>query len=275
MKFETHLEVGQPEAKAGSKAVEILSNETSLSRQTVKQAMHKGAVWLTRKKHTQRIRRADKQLQLGDQLHLYYDEKVLSENPPEAAVIADEMDYSILYKPYGMLSQGSKWGDHCTINRWAETKIKPQRPAFIVHRLDRAARGLILLAHKKKTAAFFADLFQQRNVEKKYQAIVTGKFPASLSMDTPIDQQSAFSQAKLITFNPTKNESLLEVNIETGRKHQIRKHLSQAGYPIIGDRLYGQKDQSRDLQLASCYLAFSFSESRRVYTLPSSLQLTL
>ncbi len=54
--------------------------------------------------------------------------------------------------PYGMLSQGSKWSDHCTIARFAQQHLTPERPVFIVHRLDRAATGLILIAHSKKTS---------------------------------------------------------------------------------------------------------------------------
>ena len=108
-RFETHITI----TVEGSKAIELLAIETGLSKQHLKQVMHKGAVWLSRDGHTQRLRRASKSLKVADQLHLYYDARILDSEPNIADLIADETGYSIWYKPYGMLCQGSKWGDHC------------------------------------------------------------------------------------------------------------------------------------------------------------------
>lgn len=272
MKFEKHLEIDSTDKTA----VDILGESTELTKQAIKQAMSKGAVWLTRHNSTRRIRRADKPLKPGDNLHIYFDQTILVQQPDEAILIADEGLYSIWHKPYGMLCQGSKWGDHYTINRWVEKNLKPQRLAFVVHRLDRAATGLIIIAHQKKIAAYFSNLFQCREMEKTYQAIVEGKFPDVLKLDSDIESKPALSQAKVIAYNPTTNQSLIDVVIETGRKHQIRRHLSEAGFPIIGDRLYGQgnKDTS-DLCLTSSYLSFiSPSDGvKKNYHLPDNLQL--
>lgn len=271
MKFETHLIIDSQ----GKTAVDILEASTELTRQAVKQAMTKGAVWVTRNKSTQRLRRADKPLKPADELHLYYDSNVLSEQPQTAILIADERVYSIWHKPYGMLSQGSRWGDHCTINRWVEKHLKPQRPAFIVHRLDRAATGLIIIAHQKQSAAYFSQLFQQRGIEKKYQAMVEGAFPDELTFTTDIDGRPALSHAKLLSYNPRDQLSLLEVTIETGRKHQIRRHLSEAGFPIVGDRLYGHTPSNTDINLclASYYLSFKspVDHLQKSYQLPENL----
>lgn len=272
MKFEKHLEINS----SGETAVDAFGEATELTRQSIKQAMNKGAVWLTRNKSTQRIRRANKTLKPSDELHLYFDQSVLGKQPEPATLIADEGVYSIWYKPCGMLCQGSKWGDHCTINRWVEKNLEPQRPAFIVHRLDRAATGLIIIAHTKKTAAYFSELFQRREIEKKYQAIVEGEFPAALKLDTDIESKPALSQAKAITYNPATNLSLVDIAIETGRKHQIRRHLSAAGFPIVGDRLYGQgNEQTPDLRLTSYYLSFTAPTDnvKKSYHLPDNLRL--
>ena len=110
-----------------------------------------------------------------------------------AVLIADEGDYSVWYKPYGMLSQGSKWGDHCTINRWVEQNHPPQRPAFIVNRLDRAAQGLMLIAHTKSSASALSDLFEKRAINKKYTALVSGSFPEELILDSAVDEKHAVS----------------------------------------------------------------------------------
>ncbi len=237
--------------------------------------MTKGAVWLTRNQNTQRIRRADKRLKPGDNLHLYYDDDVLKKQPDPAILIADEKLYSIWFKPYGVLSQGSKWGDHCTINRWVEKNLKPQRPAFIVHRLDRAATGLMIIAHQKKIAAYFSDLFQNCQVKKHYQAIVHGQFSSHKTLDSKINNKQALSHAKLLKYDAVTNQSLLEVSIKTGRKHQVRQHLSKAGFPIVGDRLYGSHKypHDKDLCLSSCYLSFisPVENSEKIYTLPENL----
>ena len=273
MKFEKHLDINSMDKTA----VDILGESTELTKRTIKQVMAKGAVWLTRNNSTQRIRRADKALRPGDNLHIYFDQTILDKQPNNALLIADERLYSIWYKPYGMLCQGSKWGDHCTINRWVEKTLKPQRPAFIVHRLDRAATGLIIIAHQKKIAAYFSNLFQCREIEKKYQAIVDGAFPVEIKLTSEIDNKPARSYAECIGFNPTTNQSLVDVTIDTGRKHQIRQHLSEAGFPIVGDRLYSQKGQGGDVDLCltSCYLSFisPIDGVKKSYLLPKNLRL--
>ncbi|MCP3664397.1 MAG: RluA family pseudouridine synthase [Gammaproteobacteria bacterium] len=246
--FEHHIHV---EDNAIS-AVELLSEVSGLSRQQVKQVMQQGAVWLGRNGGTRRLRRVRSKLKAGDELHLYYDEKILSSRTQPAELIKDEGEYSVWYKPKGMLSQGSRWGDHCTINRWVEQHLQPQRSAFIVHRLDRATDGLILIAHKRRTAAALAQLFQERRVIKHYRAWAHGQFPVEQSkqtITTEIDGRSAISHTALIEQQPASDRSLLEIKIETGRKHQIRRHLAGIGFPIIGDRLYGKKGDSEDLQL--------------------------
>lgn len=275
MKFESHIKVDSTDKTA----VDILHSETVLSRQAIKQAMNKGAVWLTHQQYTQRIRRADKLPKPGDELHIYYDEQVLEQQPGIAVLIADETIYSIWYKPRGMLSQGSKWGDHCTINRWVEKNHKPQRPAFIVHRLDRAAAGLMIIAHQKKIAAAFADLFAQRKVIKHYQAIVHGLFTSEETINFPVNDKPATSHVKNLQTDKVNNLSLVEVSIETGRKHQIRRHLSEKGFPIAGDRLYGIENESNeeDLCLTSSYLSFRSPVDGldKFYNLPDRLLLKL
>lgn len=245
-------------SKTAINAIDCFTQNGEFSAQQVKQAMSKGAVWLSRNQHTQRLRRAKKNLRHGDTVHLYYDENILATRPPAATLINDEQAYSIWCKPYGMYSQGSKWGDHCTINRWVEQQL--QRPTFIVHRLDRAARGLIILGHSKKTTAALARLFEQRKIVKCYRAMVHGLYPHTKKpdcIDTPLEGQRAISHVQLLSQYTSRNQSLLQIHIETGRKHQIRRHLSQSGFAIVGDRLYSPHASSEDLQLCSWSLEFN------------------
>lgn len=220
--------------------------------------MTKGAVWLTRGKNTQRLRRAKRKLRAGDELHLYYDPDVLAEIPAEPKLVADVGGYSVWNKPYGLRSQGSKWGDHCTITRWAERHLQPERPAFVVHRLDRAANGLILVAHSKAIAASLSELFRDRKVEKRYRARVAGDFsqqPSPLRVESPVDEKQAVSEISFVRVEDGR--SLVDIRTETGRKHQVRRHLAESGFPIVGDRLYGAgENDPMDLQLTACLLAF-------------------
>ena len=269
-RFELHLDVDEE----NKTAIDLLAAKTDLSKQKLKQIMQKGAVWLTHGKHTQRLRRASKILAIGDQLHCYYDEAVLDKTPAEPSLIADEGEYSVWYKPYGMLSQGSRWGDHTTLYRYAEQHLTPQRPAFIVHRLDRAATGLMLLAHKKRIAAAFAEMFQRHTIYKRYRVIVYGQFPQTRqAIHTEIDGKPATSHVSLLEHCAATNRSLVEVNIESGRKHQIRVHLSGLGFPVVGDRLYGKQDDSEDLQLTAVYLGFlsPVNGENKEYQLPDEL----
>lgn len=267
---EYHLQV-----ETETLAIDLLADASGMSKAQLKQAMQKGAAWYTRGKHTQHLRRAKKTVQPGDELHLYYDEKVLNETAVGAELIADEGDYSVWYKPYGMRSQGSKWGDHTTVHRWAESHLLPQRNAFLVHRLDRAASGLILIAHSKTMAATLSEMFKQRKIDKRYKVIVHGQpTRAVMRIESELDDKSAISKFTLIDYDQKSDCSLLEVKIETGRKHQIRRHLSAAGLPVVGDRLYGTAEDERDLQLVAVRLAFTLADvpDEKVYQLSMDKQ---
>jgi len=256
MTIESHVIVESGEQSA----VDLLQQASGLPKQRIKFAMAQGAVWLTRGRHTQRLRRAKRALREGDELHLYYDEDILAEVPAEPALIADVGEYSVWNKPYGLRSQGSKWGDHCTVARWAERHLRPERPTFTVHRLDRAANGLILIAHSKSMAAALSAVFKSRKVEKRYLALVAGDMssqPNPLRVDAPLDGKKAVSEISFEEVRADKTQSLVEVRIETGRKHQIRRHLADLGHPVVGDRLYGTgEDDGVDLQLTAYLLAF-------------------
>ena len=254
--FELHLTAGEPVL-----ALTLLSSHCELSRQQLKLAMQKGALWITSDKgHTQRLRRAKKMLKLGDSLHFYFDRSISEAviTPPE--LVEDFADYSVWNKPYGVYSQGSKWGDHCTIARWSEQNLKPERPAFVVHRLDRATTGLILLAHSKHAAQKLSQLFAERHIEKSYRALVHGEFPSETqTVCQPIDDRNACSHFDILQYYSERDVSLVDVSIETGRKHQIRRHLAGLNYPIVGDRLHGIESKTNtelDLQLCAYRLRF-------------------
>jgi len=262
-----------------------LNQHCSLSNAQLKQAIQQGSLWLTRGKGTQRLRRVKKPLKINDTLHFYYDESVLSQQPNEALLIADLTDYSVWYKPYGMLSQGSKWSDHCTIARWAQTHLTPERAVFIVHRLDRAATGLILVAHSKKATRALSSMFEQHDLEKTYHIIVHGDHRLRPQPDTitkDVNGKSASSHFIHLKYNEISNASLVQVKIDSGRKHQIRIHAESIGMPVIGDRLHGKSkegcdEESINLQLCAVSLRFicPLSGEQRNFILPEQLMPSL
>ncbi len=254
-----------------------------ISKRKLKLAMKYGCVWLTSKnRKILRIRKVKKNLSIGDKVSIYYDEAVLFSDIKPAKLIADEGDYSVWNKPCGMFSQGTKWGDHTSIARWVEVfglsqNQIPERSTFLVHRLDRATNGLIVVAHSKKTTTLLTQLFEQRKIVKHYQAIVEGVYPIEKFklLDAEIDDKKASSIVLSSDYDKDTNQSTLLIKIETGRKHQIRKHLSGVGFPIIGDRLYGaslaQKvdRECSNLMLKSRYLSFDcpMIQIRREYNI--------
>lgn len=248
--------------------ITLLAQQSGLSKQLVKQAMKKGAVWLTHEKQTQRLRRSKKRLTQGDQIHLYYNSDVLQSEVEAPILISDHQSYSIWYKPYGMLCQGSRWADHTTIHRCVQ-QLMPQRPVFTIHRLDRAATGLVLLGHTKKATKALTAQFESREIEKYYQVIVQGHFnhTDSIKIDSDVNGKRALSYAKLLSYDKNKDRSLVQVDIKTGRKHQIRVHMASIGYPIVGDRLHGTAESDEiNLQLTSCFLGFTCPDSGEAIT---------
>lgn len=254
----------------------VLQQATGLSRQRIKQVMQLGAVWVTRGRNTQRLRRATRALRIGDELHLYYDDNVLAETPLTPKLMRDCGEYSVWFKPRGMRSQGSRWGDHCALVRWVERNLESERPAFTVHRLDRAANGLMLVAHTKQTAASLSALFRERRIDKEYRVIVAGvvpRQPLPLCIDDRLDDREAHSEVTVLDTSADAGRSLLRVQIETGRKHQVRRHLAGIGHAVIGDRLYGNGDaDGQDLQLTAARIGFTcpLAGTRVGFELPSA-----
>jgi|TARA_Y100000310_G_scaffold343800_1_gene453110 tRNA pseudouridine32 synthase/23S rRNA pseudouridine746 synthase len=257
---------------AGSSAVDLLTGATALSKSRIKDAMNKGAVWLIRRRSTRRLRRVDRVLRQGDQLQLCYNPRILSEVPATPSLLADRNQYSVWYKPRRMLATGSQFGDHCALSRWVEKHLRPPRPVFVVHRLDRESRGLMLLAHTREVAAQLSKEFKERLVEKHYRVVVQGELKREGTVELPIDGRQATTHLIATAYDPHEQTTLVDVKIETGRKHQIRRHLAAIGYPLVGDARYGDDDK-REMELVAHQLAFSCPTTSRwiTFSVPAEL----
>lgn len=253
-------------------ACAFLAFHSGLSKARVKDAMNKGAVWLKRKGLSRRrLRKAAFLLKKGDTIEMHYDPKVISKSPPSASCLADYKHYSIWLKPADLLTQGTDFGDHGTLLRQAELYFNPKREAFPVHRLDREAAGLIMIAHERKAAAELSRLFAEHRIVKRYRVEVMGMPEKNEGViNAPLDGKSAVSRYRVIARNPKEAASTLLVEIETGRLHQIRRHLAGAGLPVMGDPRYGTGNKDgRPMRLFACELCWRcpFTGDEKVHSL--------
>jgi len=259
-----HIDV----TEAGARAVDLLAAQSQLPKLRIKDAMAKGAVWLRRGSSETRLRRATRELLAGDKLSLYYDADLLQREPPTPTLIADERHYSVWYKPAGMLAQGTQFGDHCALLRWSETTLA--RESFLVHRLDREAEGLMVIAHSPRAAKALSQLWQQaeKSIEKIYTVTVngvSGDIGAQRRIDLPLDGKASATELEVIAIDREKKRTTLRVKLITGRKHQIRRHLAAIGFPVIGDYRYGRGGEPLQLRASALRFLCPLTKRQRDY----------
>lgn len=196
-------------------------------------------------------------LQMGERLRLYVPGLVPTTPPPPLPDILYEDDRIIVAnKPSGMLVHpaGSQFV-------WALIGLfktaRPEGKLDLVHRIDRETSGAIVLTKDKEANSFIKIKLANREVQKTYRAIVRGVPEWDvLDIDAPIgiDEESEVrlrrcvredgqkSRTTVTVIHRMKGYSLVECALHTGRTHQIRVHMEHAGFPLLGDKLYGQPD---------------------------------
>ncbi|MFA5124767.1 MAG: RluA family pseudouridine synthase [Patescibacteria group bacterium] len=181
---------------------------------------------------------------------------------PSIKVIDDNDDYLIIEKPAGLLVHPTDQNETHTLMDWAIAKYSqikkigedPAR-AGIVHRLDREVSGLMVIPKTQDAFDYFKRLFKTRQLTKKYLALVYGRVGQDVGEINfrigrgksgegkfaafPVAAEAGKEAKTLFTVKKRfKNYTLLELEILTGRTHQIRVHLLALGHPIVGDNLY-------------------------------------
>lgn len=279
--------------------IELLAKHSGLNNAAIKEAMSKGGLWHLansgdgKKKKHKRLRRKSAKLSTGDKLYFYFDAELLRHEPLKPVLVECKGDFSVWDKPCGMPMLGSKWSDHLSFERFVAVNHLGGGATFIVHRLDRWASGLVVIAHNKKAAAHLAEQFATGQTKKFYRALCCNEslaveaFELPHLISAPIDGKASktiiraikpattlLNTSKAIGERPVFDADIpkdiyqLDVQIETGRKHQIRRHLSGLGLPIIGDRLYSKEcsDLAKcnygelDLQLRAVNLSLIYQE---------------
>ncbi|MCX6744688.1 MAG: RluA family pseudouridine synthase [Candidatus Parcubacteria bacterium] len=230
------------------------------------------------------------------------DKKLEPNKTVKFKVVYEDDNILVIDKPAGLLIHPTEKMEPKTLAAGllakypeiAEVGENELRPG-IVHRLDKSVSGLLLVCKTQKAFDFFKKKFQDRKIKKIYTALVHGKMERlEGTIDLPIARsktkgkmavksQEQGGKEAITNYTVTKqynNLALLEVEILTGRTHQIRAHLNALQHPVVGDKLYTQKwvREKMDIDrpfLHASYLSFKNLDGKKLEfksKLPSKLQ---
>jgi len=220
--------VSKPED--GVSLQEFLAKKLSLSKRAAKTLLDDKSVWVNRRC----IWMAHHIVRKGDTIEVPALHTAKKQESIKLKVLADYDDYMIIDKPSGIVVVGKNS---------VESKLQEQFDNFglrVVHRLDRDTTGCLLCAKSARAFDAAVAVFKTRRVVKIYQTIVYGKFERNTSMlNQELDGARAVSQVRRMACS--KDASFLKIRIETGRTHQIRRHLAAVRHPVLGDKQYGVK----------------------------------
>jgi 23S rRNA pseudouridine955/2504/2580 synthase len=180
-----------------------------------------------------------------------------------AAVIHEDRDLIVVNKPAGVAVHGGSGVSFGVIE--ALRAVHPQlKELELVHRLDRETSGCLLVAKRRAILRDLHAQLRERRMRKRYLALVAGRWPfGAKTIDLPLKTNlkqggervvrvHAEGQSAVTTFKPIeqfgKVATLLDIDLGTGRTHQIRVHAAHAGYPIAGDEKYGDREKDAKLK---------------------------
>lgn len=239
-------------------------------------------------------------LQENDVISIFLDDKYfeLSNILTQNNIIFEDENLLILNKPQGIsVNENKSLKNDKTLIDIVKDYTKNDS-IYLCHRLDRNTGGLILLAKKKEVLDIIIDKMNKSEIKKQYLCKVYGKLPKSNDILTDYlkkdsnkslvyisNQNIKGSQIiktgyNVVSFNPKENTSILEVDLYTGRTHQIRAHLAFIGNPIIGDGKYGSNEINKKFkvkfqQLYSYKLIFNFSKEKSILDYLKNKEFTL
>ncbi|WP_313732029.1 RluA family pseudouridine synthase [Cohnella nanjingensis] len=191
------------------------------------------------------------------------------------SILYEDDDLIIVSKEAGLLSIASTQENEVTAYRQLNEHVRRTDPAgriFVVHRLDRDTSGVMMFAKREDVQQALQNNWQEAVLERTYVALVEGnvkkpegtisswlkesKTLKMFSSPYPNDGQHAVTHYKTLRASP--QFSLLQVELETGRKNQIRVHMQDLGHPVVGDKKYGSRSKALTrLGLHARVLAFA------------------
>jgi tRNA pseudouridine32 synthase/23S rRNA pseudouridine746 synthase/23S rRNA pseudouridine1911/1915/1917 synthase len=209
--------------------------------------------------------------------------------PKGLTILHEDRDIIVVEKPCGLLTMGTERDKSRTVHAILNDYVRKGDPRshnriYIVHRLDRETSGILILA-KSETAKIFLQGHWQET-EKRYLTVVYGSLaPKAGTISSYLAENSAFtvystpepargklSHTEYTVLKESKGFSLLEIHLLTGRKHQIRVHLSEKGHPVVGDKKYGKgNDAYGTLALHARAISFTHPVSGRRLTFETAI----
>jgi len=193
---------------------------------------------------------------------------------PGLQVIFEDSELIVVEKPCGLLTVATARERSKTLYAALFDYVKHQRPPekiFVVHRLDREASGLLVFAKTGSAKYHLQQQFKEHSVGRKYVALVEGRLGRDqetiqsflvenaahkvYSVANPRKGKLAVTHLKVL--KRSSKATLIEVCLQSGRKHQIRVHLAERGHPLVGDKNYGSRvNPIRRMALHACSLSF-------------------
>jgi RluA family pseudouridine synthase len=204
--------------------------------------------------------------------------------PGGISILYEDRDIIVIDKPTGLLTIGtdrekSKTA-HFILNDYVRKgNSKSSSRVYIVHRLDRETSGVVIFAKSEQVKRFLQDNWE--NTEKHYLSIVYGNLKekegtissyltenrALRVYSTKDSLKGKLSHTTYKVIEETKGFTMVDVNLITGRKHQIRVHFSEMGHPVVGDKKYGPDETvSKRLALHARSIMFNHPFSRKPMT---------
>ena len=198
----------------------------------------------------------DTPLEDGDKVSVNFTKSFRVFSSPRIKLVYEDNDILVINKGYGVLSMGTdniKEGTAYSIMREYVKDSDPRAKVFIVHRLDRDTSGLMMLAKTMEAKDTMQHNWNNMVLNRKYVAVVEGVIPDDegvvksylaetaqfevYSTQDPTKGQLAITRYKVL--KRSSGYTLVELELDTGRKNQIRVHMKDLGHPIVGDRKYG------------------------------------
>ena len=250
------------------KLLDLLAKEfPAAKRQTLKRMVHDGRVLI----NGATVARLDQRVNAQDRLAVNPPRKTVPRAP--FPIIYEDRDLLVIDKPAGLLTSTVPREPRPTALaalRQYLSLTDPTARLGLIHRLDRDASGLLVFSKNNRAYDSLKRQFFHHTVARVYHAVVSppppkaaGRIESFLveradgsvhSARVPGRGQRAVTE--FAVRDRCENLALLRVTLHTGRKHQIRVHLSESGFPILGDSQYGGKPHKHGLMLAAIELAF-------------------
>ncbi|SET93512.1 RluA family pseudouridine synthase [Paenibacillus sp. NFR01] len=266
----------------------LLEHMTGKGRNAVKAILTRGQVTV----NGQPLTRHNYPLKAGDNVAVNLEKPAEVKPLTLLTILYEDNDIIVIEKEAGLLSIST--GDETELTAYRQLMdyvriANPKNRIFVVHRLDRDTSGVMMFAKSEKIQQALQDNWKEAVKERAYVALVEGavkkpegtisswlKETSTLKMySSPHegDGQHAVTHYKLIQGN--RHFSLLDVHLETGRKNQIRVHLSDIGHPIAGDKKYGAETKAVGrLGLHARILSFTHPTTGELLTFESDIPKT-